>query len=75
MLLVAGEDQKKDSNNEKLDSRDTKDDHNSQKLKRAAVTALSAAAVKAKLLVKQEEEQIRQLATLVIGKQVIFTIK
>lgn len=64
-----GEDQKKDSNNEKLDSRDTKDDHNSQKLKRAAVTALSAAAVKAKLLVKQEEEQIRQLATLVIGKQ------
>ncbi|KAG2703460.1 hypothetical protein I3760_06G138400 [Carya illinoinensis] len=39
------------------------------KVKRAAVTALSAAAVKAKLLANQEEDQIRQLATFLIEKQ------
>ncbi|KAL3621230.1 hypothetical protein CASFOL_036142 [Castilleja foliolosa] len=39
------------------------------KLKRAAVTALSAAAVKAKLLADQEEDQILQLSTLLIEKQ------
>ncbi|GFQ00968.1 swi/snf complex subunit swi3d [Phtheirospermum japonicum] len=39
------------------------------KLKRAAVTALSAAAVKAKLLADQEEDQILQLSTLLVEKQ------
>ncbi|GLU02917.1 hypothetical protein SLE2022_201480 [Rubroshorea leprosula] len=39
------------------------------KLKRAAVTAISAAAVKAKFLADQEEDQIRQLAISLIEKQ------
>lgn len=39
------------------------------KLRNAAVTTLSALSVKAKLLAKQEEEQIRQLAALLIEKQ------
>ncbi|KAL3843467.1 hypothetical protein ACJIZ3_000870 [Penstemon smallii] len=43
------------------------DDFN--KLKRAAVTTLSAAALKAKLLADQEEDEIRQLATMLIEKQ------
>ncbi|XP_026394240.1 SWI/SNF complex subunit SWI3D-like isoform X2 [Papaver somniferum] len=46
-----------------------KDDHNIQRIKRAAITALSAAAVKAKLLAKQEEDEIQQLATFLIDKQ------
>jgi len=41
------------------------------RLQRAAVTAISAAAVKAKFFVEQEEGHIRQLAELVIEKQVI----
>ena len=41
------------------------------RLQRAAVTAISAAAVKAKFFVEQEEGYIRQLAELVIEKQVI----
>lgn len=41
------------------------------RLQRAAGTAISAAAVKAKLLVEQEEDHIRRLAALVIKKQVI----
>lgn len=40
------------------------------RLKRAAATALAAAAVKAKFLAKQEEDQIRQLVTVIIEKQV-----
>lgn len=40
------------------------------KLKRAAVTALSAAAVKAKLLADQEEDQILQFSAFLIEKQV-----
>lgn len=55
-------------------SKRTNDDHINpkvNKLKRAAVTALSAAAVKAKLLANQEEDQIRQLASLIIEKQVL----
>ncbi|GMJ12797.1 SWITCH/SUCROSE NONFERMENTING 3D [Hibiscus trionum] len=48
---------------------ETKDDSSIDKLKRAAVTALSAAAVKAKLLADQEEGQIRQLTTSLIEKQ------
>ncbi|KAI3946144.1 hypothetical protein MKX01_024900 [Papaver californicum] len=46
-----------------------KDDHKIQRIKRAAITALSAAAVKAKLLAKQEEDEIQQLATFLIEKQ------
>lgn len=42
------------------------------RLKRAAATAISAAAVKAKLLADHEEEQIRQLAALMIDKLVIW---
>ncbi|XAR72821.1 hypothetical protein NMG60_11019591 [Bertholletia excelsa] len=59
----------KDSNSEQQDLSKTKDDLNIDKIKRAACTALSAAAVKAKLLADQEEEQIQQLATLLIEKQ------
>uniref|UniRef100_A0A0D9W1T7 ZZ-type domain-containing protein n=1 Tax=Leersia perrieri TaxID=77586 RepID=A0A0D9W1T7_9ORYZ len=40
-----------------------------QRLQQAAATAISAAAVKAKLLAKQEEYEIQQLAALVIDKQ------
>ncbi|KAI3996051.1 hypothetical protein MKX01_024996 [Papaver californicum] len=46
-----------------------KDDHNIQRVKQAAITALSAAAAKAKLLAKQEEDEIQQLATFLIEKQ------
>ncbi|KAL2477164.1 SWI/SNF complex subunit SWI3D [Forsythia ovata] len=46
-----------------------KDDLPIDKLKRAAVTALSAAAVKAKLLVDEEEDHIRELAAFLIEKQ------
>ncbi|KAF3775555.1 SWI/SNF complex subunit [Nymphaea thermarum] len=41
----------------------------SSKIRRAAIAALSAAAVKAKLLADQEEEQIRQLCSFVIERQ------
>lgn len=71
MLFVAGEDQTKDANKEKQDSRETKEVRKIDKIKRAAVSALSAAAVKAKLLANQEEDQILQLSTLLIEKQVI----
>ncbi|KAK3195523.1 hypothetical protein Dsin_026833 [Dipteronia sinensis] len=64
-----GTDQTKDSKEEKLDSKETKDDHNIDKIKRAAVTALSAAAVKAKLLADQEEDQIQRLSASLIEKQ------
>ncbi|XP_040379239.1 SWI/SNF complex subunit SWI3D-like isoform X2 [Oryza brachyantha] len=47
------------------------DDVSIQRLQRAAATAISAAAVKAELLAKQEEYQIQRLAALVIDKQVI----
>lgn len=43
-----------------------------EKLKRAALTALSAAAVKAKLLADQEEDQLLQLSTFLVEKQVFF---
>ncbi|XP_052193243.1 SWI/SNF complex subunit SWI3D [Diospyros lotus] len=65
-----GEEETKDCHNSENEAfPKTKDDHNIYKLKRAAVTALSAAAVKAKLLADQEEDQIRQLATLLIDRQ------
>lgn len=63
------EDQNRDGKDEKHDSKETKNDQYIDKLKHAAVTALSAAAVKAKLLACQEEDQIRQLATSLIEKQ------
>lgn len=48
----------------------TKQNNKFEKLKCAAISTLAAAAVKAKLLANQEEDQIRQLATLLIEKQV-----
>lgn len=71
-MLFAGEDQNRDAIKEKQDSTETKDVPKIDKIKRAAVSAISAAAVKAKLLANQEEDQIRQLSTLLIEKQVIF---
>lgn len=50
----------------------TDDEASIAKIRRAAVSALSAAAVNAKLLVNQEEDQIRHLASLVIEKQVFL---
>ncbi|WOK92280.1 hypothetical protein Cni_G00971 [Canna indica] len=44
-------------------------DHNIDRLKRSAVTALSAAAVKAKLLARMEEDEVRKLVSLIIEKQ------
>lgn len=52
-----------------VESTKAKDDSNIAKLKRAALATLSAAAVKAKLLANQEEDEIRQLATTLIEKQ------
>ncbi|KAK7264307.1 hypothetical protein RJT34_31914 [Clitoria ternatea] len=46
-----------------------KPDSNFEKVKRAAVSTLAAAAVKAKLLANQEEDQIMQLTSLLIEKQ------
>lgn len=56
--------------NENKENSVTKDDLPIDKLKRAAVTAVSAAAVKAKLFADQEEDHIRELAALLIEKQV-----
>ncbi|KAF9620312.1 hypothetical protein IFM89_011047 [Coptis chinensis] len=55
-----------DDNVEPLKNRDQ---HSVDKVKRAALTVLSAAAMKAKLLADQEEHHIRQLATYLIEKQ------
>lgn len=59
----------KDSVDGRKDPLKTKNDLDTDKIKRAAVTALSAAAVKAKYLADQEEDQIRQLTTSLIEKQ------
>ncbi|XP_078430403.1 DNA-binding family protein [Wolffia australiana] len=48
---------------------DTEDEGNLAKLRRAAVSALAAAAVTSKVLVDQEEDCIRHLTSLVIEKQ------
>lgn len=69
--FFSGNDQSRDHKEDKPDREDAKDDSNLDKVKRAAITALSAAAVKAKLLAEQEEAQIRQLTTSLIAKQVI----
>lgn len=70
VLLATGRDQKKNSKGESNDSTKTKPGPIIDKIKRAATSALSAAAAKAKLLANQEEDQIQQLATLLIEKQV-----
>lgn len=70
-MYFAGEDQTNDGKSEKHDTAETKVDQKIDKLKHAAVSAISAAAVKAKLLAEQEEDQIRQLAAMLIEKQVI----
>ncbi|ESQ53680.1 hypothetical protein EUTSA_v10024321mg [Eutrema salsugineum] len=66
---TTGEITNKEGNKEKDVSEGTKEKHNIDKLKRAAISALSAAAVKAKALAKQEEDQIRQLSGSLIEKQ------
>lgn len=57
---------------EKKEIQVTKDDLEIEKLKNAAVTALSGVAVKSKFLADQEEEEILKLSTFVIEKQVIM---
>ncbi|KAF8112289.1 hypothetical protein N665_0065s0066 [Sinapis alba] len=64
-----GENPNKEGSKEKNVCEGTKDKHNSDKLKRAAISAISAAAVKAKHLAKLEEDQIRQLSGSLIEKQ------
>ncbi|XP_062093123.1 SWI/SNF complex subunit SWI3D [Humulus lupulus] len=56
---------------DKKNGMDIKEDNKIDKIKRAAVSAISAAAVKAKLLADQEEDQIRQLSMLLIEKQLL----
>lgn len=63
------EEEAKDCKNEKKGELESKNDLDMYNIKRAAVTAISAAAVKAKLLADQEEDQIRLLATSLIEKQ------
>ncbi|KAL8160611.1 hypothetical protein V2J09_002148, partial [Rumex salicifolius] len=64
-----GDDKTNDGKPEFQKATETKDDHNVDKLKRAAVTTLAAAAVKAKLLANQEEDEIKHIAALMIEKQ------
>ncbi|XP_038887838.1 SWI/SNF complex subunit SWI3D [Benincasa hispida] len=64
----ADDNQSKDNKEENSNSTSKKEEK-VDKLKRAAVTTLSAAAVKAKILANQEEDQIRQLAMILIEKQ------
>lgn len=68
-LFLTDDNQSKDNKEENSNCTSKKEDK-IDKLKRAAVTTLSAAAVKAKLLANQEEDQIRQLAMILIEKQV-----
>jgi hypothetical protein len=69
-FFFAGEDQIEDG--KKQETIEIKKENKIDRVKRAAVTAISAVAVKAKLLANQEEDQIRQLAAFLIEKQVIF---
>ncbi|KAL4364311.1 hypothetical protein GQ457_04G002220 [Hibiscus cannabinus] len=59
----------KEAKNESPACTETQDDSSIDKVKRVAVTSISAAAVKAKLLADEEEDQIRQLTTSLIEKQ------
>ncbi|XP_022952326.1 SWI/SNF complex subunit SWI3D-like isoform X1 [Cucurbita moschata] len=65
---AADDNQSKDNKEENSNCMSKKEDK-IDKFKRAAVTTLSAAAVKAKILANQEEDQIRQLAMILIEKQ------
>ncbi|XP_068657718.1 SWI/SNF complex subunit SWI3D-like [Aristolochia californica] len=58
-----------DTNDKSGGTTERKDDHDIEQITRAAVTVLSAATVKAKLLANQEEDQIRELASLLVEKQ------
>ena len=74
--LFTGEEQIEDGKKVQLETIETKkDDNKYDRVKRAAVTAISAATVKAKLLANQEEDQIRQLAAFLIEKQVNLITK
>ncbi|XP_022746837.1 SWI/SNF complex subunit SWI3D-like [Durio zibethinus] len=66
---TATTDEIKVGKNKNRDSTETKGDGRIDKVKRTAVTALTAAAVKAKILADQEENQIRQLTVSLIEKQ------
>ncbi|XP_023529451.1 SWI/SNF complex subunit SWI3D-like [Cucurbita pepo subsp. pepo] len=69
-VIDKGTDDNQSKNNEEENSKCTsKKEEKIDKLKRAAVTTLAAAAVKAKVLANQEEDQIRQLAMILIEKQ------
>lgn len=72
VLYCSGTVEVKDSVDGRKDPLKIKNDLDIDKIKRAAVTALSAAAVKAKYLADQEEDQIRLLTTALIEKQVIM---
>ncbi|KAF7840934.1 SWI/SNF complex subunit SWI3D [Senna tora] len=67
--LPLGEDHAENGGKIEDDGTKTKQDNKFEKLKRTAVSTLSAAAVKAKLLANQEEDQIQQLTTVLIEKQ------
>ncbi|XP_038721238.1 SWI/SNF complex subunit SWI3D-like isoform X2 [Tripterygium wilfordii] len=68
----AGEDQIKDSKMDRHGCTETKDMQDIDKLKRAAASAISAAAVKAEVLAEQEEEEIRQLVASMIENYIIW---
>ena len=67
---MAGEGHAENGTQVKDDNKKTKH-NNFEKAKHAAVSTLAAAAVKAKLLANEEEDQIRQLASLLVEKQVM----
>ncbi|KAK4401551.1 SWI/SNF complex subunit SWI3D [Sesamum angolense] len=64
-----GDGEAKECGSDKKEPIVNKRDLDKNKLQRAAITALSAAAVKAKLLADQEEDQILQLSSSLIEKQ------
>ncbi|KAL0334743.1 UNVERIFIED_CONTAM: SWI/SNF complex subunit SWI3D [Sesamum radiatum] len=67
--VKAGDGEAKECGSDKKEPIVNKRDLDKNKLQRAAITALSAAAVKAKLLADQEEDQILQLSSSLIEKQ------
>ncbi|KAL0921855.1 hypothetical protein M5K25_008969 [Dendrobium thyrsiflorum] len=69
-VVAGGDDKKVSSPKNDINISTTSDSsHSANNIKRAAVTVLSAAAVKAKLHADQEEDQIRQLVSCLIEKQ------
>ncbi|KAK4797864.1 hypothetical protein SAY86_030190 [Trapa natans] len=67
--IQTAEDQEKDGDKVNCDAVDEKDYHDIDRVKRAAISTLAAAAVKAKLLADYEEDQIRRLSIFLIEKQ------